>query len=160
MEISSLAETYPGKGTSIDGMLQAIEKIGLYGKAVKTNISGITKSPYNMILLLDTGENNHFAIYDKIEDDQVFLVDGGNINSLPINQFESIWKGYTILIWDEPIDLQRSYEHGMGLMVIFIGLLLMVAYFVKIFVALRAGCEKSSVLKILLFDKLRSKEEN
>lgn len=106
--IRNLCGTDAENGTSISGMVKAGRLIGLKAKAVKTDIYYLKGCSYIPIMLLHFDRINHFAIFDRIEGEQVKLLDGPNYKTLPLEQLKSIWKGYAILISDKEFE-PKSY---------------------------------------------------
>lgn len=96
--IRNLCGTDAEKGTSMSGMVKASRSIGLKAKAVKTDIYYLKGCLHIPILLMDYGGINHFVIFDKIEGDQIKILDGPNYKTFPLKKLKSIWNGYAIII--------------------------------------------------------------
>lgn len=99
--IAHMAGTRPPTGTTVAGMLEAAEKMGLPAVAVKTNIRTLSKDARVAILLLTLKAGNHYVILDTIEDGEVRLLDGAKFRNLSTDQLTSVWKGYAILVGGE-----------------------------------------------------------
>ena len=106
--IRNLCGTDAVNGTSVSAMVKASRSIGLKAKAVKTDMYYLKRCSYIPIVLLHYDRMNHFVIFDRLEGEQVELLDGPNYKALPLEQLKSTWKGYVILISDKEFELKSS----------------------------------------------------
>ena len=96
--VATMAGTHLQYGTTVKGMVEAAEKMGLQATVMKTNVNALSQDQRVAILLLTKRTINHYVILDKIENDSVRLLDGIKFIDLSIKELKSIWDGYTIFI--------------------------------------------------------------
>lgn len=112
-EIEYVANTDREKGTTVKGMINALQEMGLTGIPVKIDISALEKESRVAIMLLRQEESSgHYVIYDKIENDRIRFFDDGTFKELSIDRLKQIWGGHTILVDTENgshIGVSRNY---------------------------------------------------
>jgi hypothetical protein len=85
-------------GTTVAGILDAAQAMGLKAIAVKTDVAALARDRRPAILLLRLVHGNHYVILDKAGENSIRLLDADKFRSLSKDDLASIWDGYAILI--------------------------------------------------------------
>lgn len=146
--IRNLCGTDAASGTSVSAMVKASRSIGLKAKAVKTDMYYLKRCSYISVMLLHYDRINHFVIFDRVEGEQVKLLDGSNYKALPLEQLKSTWKGYVILISDKEFVPKSSGPNvHRGTLIQIFGLLVILIALIFIIKCLAGELKWSGVLR-------------
>jgi len=100
--VANLSDMDHKKGTTIHGLINGANSMGLKAQAVQTNLKNLANESRVAILLLgknvDKGKVGHFVLLDKINGESVSIIDGSRVRKLPYGEFASVWSGYAVLI--------------------------------------------------------------
>lgn len=103
----------PDKTTSLYAMKQFVQSLGLYCRAVKTDMQTL-KSLYGCEAILHIPGRNHFVVLGHVDNKYVWIIDLANNRfdcSTDINFFGMDWtEGTALLISNQPIRLQGSFS--------------------------------------------------
>ena len=100
-ELKDMSATDMIKGTTIEGMCEALRQMGLPIQAAKGDIGALRRDRRTAILLVSLGAYDHFVILDKIDGNTVRLLDGDRFVDMSVIGLRSIWKGHMILVGDD-----------------------------------------------------------
>ncbi len=103
-DIAEFAGTHTIHGTTVKGMKQACQHIGLPAEAIRTTMEVLANDQRVAILLLNVNDLMHYVILDHIGDSEVRLLDATVFREMTIHELESIWTGVVILVGDPPIN--------------------------------------------------------
>jgi hypothetical protein len=102
----------PNKTTSLYAMKEFVQSLGLYCKAVKTDIQTL-KNLYGCQAILHIPEKNHFIVLEHIDTVYVWTIDLSSNKfyyRTDIDFFDMDWSGGTVLlISKQPIQLQGNF---------------------------------------------------
>ncbi|MEN8799943.1 MAG: ABC transporter transmembrane domain-containing protein, partial [Flavobacteriaceae bacterium] len=95
-----------GQGTSLLGLVEAAEKIGLSAKGVQSNKEYLTKLPLPAIahISLQTTHSFHYVVLYSIGRKRLRLMDPafGRMQSCTIEDFQARWTGVVVLLAPKP----------------------------------------------------------
>jgi uncharacterized protein len=93
-------------GLSLLDMKRAAEKFGFSAEGLKLTVDQLRQLNGPVVIHLDKGFIQHFAVFKGIEGDRVYLADPIFGNSrVPLYRFLHDWTGYALAIWIEGQDL-------------------------------------------------------
>lgn len=102
----------PNKTTTLYAMKEFVQSLGLYCKALKTNIQTL-KNLYGCKAILHIPGRNHFVVLEHIDTDYVWTVDLSSNKfyyRTDIDFFDMDWSGGTVLlISDQPIQIAGEF---------------------------------------------------
>ncbi len=102
------------KTTSLYAMKRLTESLGLYCRAIKTDLQTL-KNLHGCKVILHIPGKNHFVVLDHIDDQYVWIADLANNNfyyHTDINFFQMDWtEGTALLISNKPIQVQSSFAN-------------------------------------------------
>jgi uncharacterized protein len=93
-------------GLSLLDMKHAAEHFGFHAEGLKLTLADLINLKGPVIVHLDKGFIEHFAVYKGIIGDRVYLADPFVGNSrVPLYRFLEWWSGYVLAIWidDQPL---------------------------------------------------------
>jgi len=97
-ELKDMSSTDMIKGTTIEGMCEAVRQMGLQVQAVQGDVEALRRDSRTAVLLVNLGTYNHYLILDRIDKNMVRLLDGGRFVDMTVKELRSIWKGYMIFV--------------------------------------------------------------
>jgi predicted double-glycine peptidase len=98
-------------GLSLLDMKRAAEKFGFSAEGLKLTLNQLGQVNGPVVIHLDKGFIQHFAVFKGIRGDRVYLVDPIIGNSrVPLYRFLHEWTGYALAIWIEGQDLPSKSE--------------------------------------------------
>lgn len=105
-QLAKLDET----GTSIKGLLDAANSMGLHSKAVKIEFENL--KPGYIVLLNNKNSNTmHYTLIKNITETTVHLSDSSlGDYEISIEKFKELFSGYAIIVSTEPINLNNTTE--------------------------------------------------
>lgn len=89
----------------------AMAHLGLYARAVRTDLAGL-QSMNEGTAILHLSDSNHYVVLDRIEDRQVWIVDLTSrlfYSSVGVEEFLEQWKGVVLWVTSAPV---RSETEG------------------------------------------------
>ncbi len=110
-------------GTSLLGLVEASERLGLRAKAVRGPLEALPGIPVPAIAHVVTAQGlSHFVVLHRVRKKDVLVADPGRgIVTLSLAEFAKIWKGYLLLL--VPTPALRSVPGRTGLWARFLPLL-------------------------------------
>jgi ABC-type bacteriocin/lantibiotic exporter with double-glycine peptidase domain len=105
-----LAGTDPHRGTSLEGMLTALDKIGLYPLLVKTSYKGLTRIKNPVILLLKHSSNGHYVFMEHISPTLIRVIDPPDSKTCSRAEFIDDFTGYAIVVCKNPEDKRKVQQ--------------------------------------------------
>jgi predicted double-glycine peptidase len=98
-------------GLSLLDMKRAAEKFGFAVEGLKLTLDQLRQLNGPVVIHLDKGFIQHFAVFKGIQGDRVYLADPISGNSrVPLYRFLHEWTGYALAIWIEGQDLPTKNE--------------------------------------------------
>jgi|GEM_PF-341757 len=112
LELASLADN-PEKTTSLYTLQEFIPSLGLYCRAIQTNLKTLRSlTSYQVILHLPN--KNHFVVWGNMDDTYIRLIDLSKNHFFyrtRLAAFQSEWSaGTALLISDKPIEISGKYN--------------------------------------------------
>jgi uncharacterized protein len=98
-------------GLSLLDMKRAAESLGFAAEGLKLTLDQLRQLKGPVVLHLDKGFIQHFAVFRGVQGDTAYLADPIYGNSrLPLYRFLDEWTGYALAIWVEGQDLPAQNE--------------------------------------------------
>lgn len=98
-------------GLSLLDMKRAAEKFGFSAEGLKLTLDQLRQLNGPIVIHLDKGFIQHFAVFKGIQGDRVYLADPISGNSrVPLYRFLHEWTGYALAIWIEGQKLPAKNE--------------------------------------------------
>lgn len=119
--ISNYIEMTPEKGASLGGMVRGARKLGFQAEAVKTDIVALESDRRIAILLLTLNDFGHYVLLDKIEGDDIRLLDSDKFRTISRRDLSSIWSGTAILIGENTANKDVNLKKNVGYGVVILG---------------------------------------
>ena len=97
-ELMYLAGTSANGGTNLNGMIKALNTIGLHPLVIKTNWAGLFQIKVPTILLLKGRTVGHYVYFDEISQESVRIIDPPERKTWTRGQFMKRFTGYAIVV--------------------------------------------------------------